>query len=882
VKSIREWLNETWLRCKALILREQLDRDLEDELAHHLHMRAQKNREAGMGAEESRYAARRRLGNVTILKERSRDMWTFPNLETLGKDFRFGIRLLLKSPGFAAVAILTLALGIGANTAIFSVVDAMLLRPLPYPQPERLVRIWESSVKFDSPRNVVNPRNFLDWRDHAQSFEAMAAITDSLTNISLNGQPFAVQSLWVSPEFFSILRVPPLLGRAFVSGDGVPGRDRVVVLSHAFWQRHFGADPGVIGQKMEVDGQSCTIVGVMPRTFSFPKSRAELWKPLAFDRKEDLGGRYLTVVARLKPGVTLEQARQDMMRVANFTAKVRPDDDKNWSANVFPMLEDATQGIREPLWILLAAVACLLLIACANVANLLLMRGTTRLREIAVRTALGAARARVVQQLLMESLILSLAGMVAGLAFAHFGLQALLALIPQSAPLPRSEPISIDAPVFIFAVLASVCTAVLFGLVPALRLSRVDLQSALSQGTLRGGVGGHRALRRFFVIAEIAVALLLCVGAGLLLRSFARLMSVDPGFRLEHLVTMRIWTSPERYSDNLKRSQYVDNILNEIRRTAGVEAASSVHFLPLTKMTSGSCFSPADKPAPTPAEAPSAQFLIVGTDYFRTMGTPTLSGRDFEVVDRFDGPPVAIVNDAFARKFFPGENVLGKQLRVCWTIEKPVEIVGVVADARQGELQDSPEPTIFLCNSQAPMYFAFLVVRAQGDPRQILRAAETAVHRVDPDQAVSQLRTMDSVYSDSVSAPRFQLILLLVFAGIALALAMIGIYGVVSYSVSQRAQEIGIRVALGARAADVARMVLGEAVLLAGIAVFVGLAGAFALTRLLQSLLFEVTPTDPATLAAVAAAVLCVVVISASIPARRAVRVDPLEALRHE
>ena len=879
---MRGFFHQLWLKLTVLANRQQLDRDLQDELAHHLELRAQKNREAGLDGEEARYAARRQLGNVTTLKERSREMWTFPNLETLWNDFRYGTRMQLKSRGFAIVAILTLALGIGANTAIFSVVDAMLLRPLPYPAPDRLVRVWEAPPSRERPRNMVNPRNFLDWRDHSQSFEAMAAITDALTNISLNGQPFAVESLWVSPEFFPILRVPPLLGRTFISEDGVPGRDRVVVVNYAFWQRHFGGSPGVIGQKMDVDGESCTIVGVMPRAFSFPKSRSELWKPMAFDPQDKLGGRFLSVVARLKPDVTLERARQDMISVANYTAEIRPDQNKDWSANVFPLLEDATEDVREPLWILLAAVAFLLLIACTNVANLLLMRGTTRLREIAVRTALGAARARVVQQLLVESLILSLAGMIAGLVFAHFSLQALLALIPQSAPLPRSEPITVDARVFLFAVLASMFTAIVFGLVPALRLSRVDLLSSLTQGTLRGGVGGHLALRRFFAIAEIAIALLLCVGAGLLLRSFARLMSVDPGFRAEHLATMRIWTSPARYNDNLKRSQYLDNILKEIRQIPGVEAASSVHFLPLTKMISGSCFSPADKPEPSPAESPSAQFLIVGSDYFGTMGTPILRGRDFEVRDRFNGPPVAIVNDAFARKYSPNENILGKQFRVCWTIQKPVEVIGVVADARQAELQNSPEPTIFLCNSQAPMYFAFLVVRAQGDPRQVLRAAEAAVHRVDPDQAVSQPRMMDSVYSDSVSAPRFHLVLLLVFAGIALTLAMIGVYGVVSYSVSQRTQEIGIRVTLGARAADVARMVLREAVVLAGVAIVVGLAGALALTRLLQSLLFEVTPTDPVTLATVAAAVLSVAMLAAFVPARRATRVDPMVALRHE
>jgi len=810
-------------------------------------------------------------------------MWTFTKLETLGKDLRYGVRMLLKSPGFALVAVLTLALGIGANTAIFSVVDAMLLRPLPYPEPDRLVRIWESSLKLHSPRNVVNPRNFLDWRDQSHSFEAMAAVVDHMTNLNVNGHPMAVQSLTVSPEFFSILHVPPFLGRALVPEDGMRGRNQVVVLSYQFWRRQFGASPSVLGEDIEVDGLRCPVVGVMPQTFSFPNSRAELWLPAALDRNDESeGGRFMSVVARLKPGVTLDQAQQDMIRVTNFTAEARPNYNKNWSASVVPMLEDATEGVSRPLWVLLASVGFLLLIACANLANLLLMRATTRLREIAVRSALGASRGRIVQQLLVESLLLSLAGMAAGLFFAYFGLNALLALIPANAPLPRTEPIAIDARVFLFTLGVSLLTAVIFGLVPSLRLSRVDLQNILTQGTLRGGVGGHLLLRRSLVVAEVALALILSVGAGLMLRSFARLMSVDPGFNTEHLVTMHIWTSPSRYGDDRHRSQYVDKILTEIRHTPGVRAAASVHFLPLTERTSGSCFSPADQPPPTPAESPDAQFLIITSDYFKTMGTSVLSGREFNERDQFGGSPVAVVNQAFVRKFSPNQDILGKQLRVCWTIQKPVEVIGVVADARQEVLQQSPQPTIFLCNTQAPMYFASLVVRAYGDARQIMREAELAVHRVDPDQAVSDLQTMESVFSDSVSAPRFQLVLLLVFAGIALALAVIGVYGVVAYSVTQRTQEIGIRVALGARAGDVVQMVLQEAVLLAGLAVVLGLSGAFALTRLLQSLLFEVTPTDPVTLGVVATAVLFVVITSAFVPARRAVRVNPMIALRHE
>ena len=874
----------SWIaRLRGMLRRDRLDRDLDDELRSHLEMRAADNMAAGMSASEARYDAQRRFGNTTRMKEDTWEADIIGWLDAAARDFRYALRMLYRSPGFTAVAVLTLALGIGANTAIFSVVDAVLLRPLPYPEPDRLVRIWESSLKFDSPRNTVNPLNFLDWRDQSKSFESMAAILGLMTNLSSHGQPIAVQGMQVSPEFFSVLRVAPQLGRPFNAADGIPGQDRTIVLSDELWQRQFGADPAIVGQKIDVNGLPYEVIGIMPKGFSFPKLKAEVWTPLPLTRSEEWkGGRYLTVAARLKPGVSIDQARQDMLRVASFTTRARPDNNKNWSANVFPMLEDATQGVRRPLWVLLASVGFLLLIACANVANLLLMRGTGRLREMAVRSALGAARLRIIQQLLVESLLLSLAGMATGLLFAHLGLRSLLALIPESAPLPRSEPIAIDERVLLFTFLASLCTAVLFGLAPALRLSRVDLQNALKQGTLRGGVGGHQTLRRCFVVAEVSLALLLSVGAGLMLRSFARLISVDPGFSREHLLTMHLWTSPARYHDDLKRSQYFGQILAEIRNSPGVQAAGSTHFLPLTESTSGSCFSPADQPAPTPAEAPSAQFLIISAGYFAAMGTPMRMGRDFYDRDTFNSPPVAIVNHAFVEHFFSGQNILGKRLRVCWTIEKPVEIIGVVADARQADLQGAPEPTIFLSNSQAPMYFATLVVRAAGDPRQIARAAEAAVHRVDPDQAVSHIQTMEAVFSDSVSSPRFQAVLLLVFAGLAVALAMIGVYGVVSYSVSQRTNEFGIRVALGALSADVVRLVLREALTLAGIALGLGLAGSLALSRLLQSLLFEVAPTDPATLALVSCVIFGVSALAAALPARRATRIDPMIALRYE
>jgi predicted permease len=871
----------SWLR--AVFRRSRAEHEMDAELRFHIEAYADDLIRSGVPRDEALRRAHIEFGGVERAKEECREARDSAVVQSLIQDLLLGARILRKSPGFTIVAVLTLALGIGANTAIFSVVDAILLRPLPYPEPTRLVRIWETDPSHGSFKNTVNPFNFLDWRDNSHAFEAMAALVSSTHNLNAQGQPIAVPGLRVSPDFFSILQTPPAKGRTFVADDAVPGHDRVAILSYELWQSQFAADPNILGQNIEVDGLPYVVIGVMPRGFSFPKTKAQIWTPIPLARTEEWkDGRYLSVIARLKPGVTLPQARQDMVRVANIAAKVRPDFDKGWSAGVYPMLEDATQDVRQPLWVLLAAVGFLLLIACANIANLLLMRGTGRIRELAVRSALGASRWRLMQQLFVESLMLSFAGMLAGLFLARFGLHALLALIPQSTPLPRTEAIHIDGRVLLFTFLASLFTAILFGLAPALRLSRVDLQNALKEGSLRGGVGGHQTLRRCFVVAQIALALLLCVGAGLMLRSFARILAVDPGFQSEHLLTMRISTSASRYGDDLKRSAYFERILAELRNVPEVRAASSTQFLPLTEMTSGSCFAVIGGPALTPAEAPDSQFLIVGTDYFSAMNIPFLKGRDFQERDNFNSQPVAIVNHAFAERYFAGQDVLGKQLRVCWTIEKPVEIIGVAADSRQADLQAVPEPTIFLSNFQAPMYFATFVIRAQGDPQQIARSAEEAIHRVDPDQAISDVQSMHTVFQDSVSSPRFQAVLLGAFAGLAILLAVVGVYGIVSYSVSQRTNEIGIRVALGARSPDIARLILREALTLTGIALLFGFAASLALSQVLKSLLFEVTPTDPLTLLSVGCIIVVVSVLAAILPARRAVRVDPMTALRYE
>ena len=802
-------------------------------------------------------------------------------MRNLSPDLRFAFRTFARSPVFTAVAVLSLALGIGANTAIFTVVNAVLLRPLPFPEPDRLVQVWESQPTKGYSRNVVNPMNFLDWRERTRSFEGMAAVAGRTTNLTGLGDLLALEGMQVSTEFFSILHVSPALGRAFIPAEGLPGQEHVAILSFGLWQSRFGSDPAVVGRKIMVDGEPTTVVGVMPRGFTLPKHNAEIWTPLPIVRSKDWeGGRFLEVIARLKRSVTLDQAQRDLRAVAQQSAVERPRVDKGWSAEAFPMLADATESVRLPLLVLLAAVGLVLLMACANVANLLLMRAAGRMREIAIRAALGASRGRLLRQLLSESLTLAFIACAVGLALAFTGVKALLALIPPQSQLPRMDAIHVDAWVLLFAVGLSIVSALIFGVVPALQVSQLGPYETLQAGAVR--TAAKSMLRQVLVVTEVALSLVLLAGAGLMLRSFHRLESVNPGFETQHILTMSMFTSPAKYGEDRKRAGYFANILDRIREVPGVREAGSVHFLPLERRMSSSCFAGADEPPPEPATARSANFLVISPGYFEAMRTPLVSGRPFDRRDRFGAPSVIMVNQEFAKRFLSGRNPIGQKLNVCWTAQNPAEIVGVIANARQAELETAPAPTIFINNLQAPMYFAQVAVRTSGEPGRMARSIEAAIHRVDPDQPVTHVQTMDQVFSNSVAQPRLQLVLLLVFGAMAGLLAAVGIYGVVAYSVARRTREIGIRVALGARRTDVAGMVLREGAVLAAAGIGIGLAGSLALTRVLRSLLFETTPNDPATLTTVAAAVLLLVLLATLIPAHRAARVNPITALRSE
>ncbi len=858
------WIEMLLHRLRSIFFPSQVERELSDELEFH--------------------AAQGRLVGAEQIKEECRDARGVGWLEDLKRDFGFAARLLRRNPGFSALAITTLALGIGATTAIFGVVDAVLLRPLPFPEPDRLVRLWEGKVGAGPMRNVVNGWNFLDWQERSRSFVAMAAIDRNSVDITGEGEPVSVAGMNVSTDFFPILRVQPLLGRWFTKEEGTAGHDDKVILSYGLWQDRFGGDRNVLGRRITVRGSALTIVGVMPQGFTFVTAPVDLWTPMPIARNSLFkSGRFLTTVARLKPGVTAEAAAREMQDVARRSAQERPDFNRDWTAEVVPVLDGLVEGVRRPLLILLGAVGCLLLIACANVANLLLMRGAERTREMAVRASLGAGSARLLRQLVTESLLLALMACTAGILLARVLLSALPVLLSDTSFLPRMDTIHVDARVLWFAAGTSVVTAVLFGMFPAIRLARVELQEALKQGA-RGASAGNRRFRQVFVTAQVALALILLAGAGLLGRSFARLVAVDPGFRTRHLLTMNfsLGFSQFPFSQPQKRADYIERVVQEVRAAPGVQSASTVHMLPLQQLVSGSCYGRVDEAAPTPANSPSSQFLIVGTDYLKTMGIALNEGREFLTSDRIGAPSVAIVTRSFAAKVFPGESAVGKQIRVCWSVPNPVQIVGVSADIRQTTPEKAPRETVFLPNLQTPTYGAGLVIETENDPASEARTVEAAIHRVNPNQAVSGVRTMDELFAQSVAQPRFQSLLLGVFAALALAIAAIGVYGVVGYSVTQRTREIGIRVVLGATRRGVAAMVLKEGIVLTAGGVVLGLAGAFWLSQLLSDLLFEVRPTDPPTLIAVSALLAATAALAACIPARRATRIAPVVALRDE
>jgi putative ABC transport system permease protein len=874
-------------RIERLFRRRRMDAELADEIRAHIEEKAEELTAGGMNRDSALRAARAQFGNSTFLLEESRDVWSFAIIENALRDLRLGARALRKNPLFTVVAVSTLALGIGANAAIFSLIDAVMLKPLPFPEANRIVMLWEVPSKrlqtaaLNPNQNPVSPVNFLEWHERTHSFEAMAAISPFPMGLSGYGEPREVDSLQVSADFFSILGVAPLLGRTFTTTEDVPDGPPVVVLSYGLWRQQFGSDPSIVGRKVQLHDMPYTVIGVMPEGFDLPFAHAEIWVPaqIAPGGHSD-EGRYLSVIAKLKPGVQIPHAQTDLNGVEREIGRERPDFSKDWTTNILSMYSQVTGKVSTALLLLFGAVTFVLLIAAGNVGNLLLMRGAGRVREISVRVALGASRARIIGQLLAESFLLSLAGGTMGVGLAYFGLRGIIVSLPALA-LPRIEGVHIDARVLGFSLILCVVTTLLFGIAPALTFSRSNPDEAMKQNGLRNTSRAGRGLRSLLVVAEVALSLVLLVGAGLLARSFLNQIDVDRGFRTDHILTMRMFFAPARYHDDARRARHLQNIVTHVRALPGVEAASSVHFLPMTGLDSGSCFSRTDQPEPPPGMAPSSDFLIVSPQYFSTMGIPLRAGRDFNEHDSIGTEHEVIVNQAFAQRFYPNEDPLGKRLNLCWNIPEGT-IVGVTGNARQTELTVAPNPTIFLDQAQTPMYFGALVVRTALPPMAVARSVEDAVHAVDADQAIAHVETMEDVESESVARPRLESVLLGVFAGIAVVLAIVGLYGVLAYAVAQQTREIGIRMALGADSPRLVRDVLGHGLRLILVGVAAGLVLALALTRYLASLLFGVTPADPLTFIGVCAVLMSAGLLASWLPAKRAAAVDPMLSLRWE
>jgi putative ABC transport system permease protein len=879
-------LTQLWRRCLHYLRRDQFDRELEEEVRLHLEMKAEEYVADGMSPEEALRAARRQFGNETRMRELSRETWGFAMLDTLLQDVRFGARVLAKNRGFTAVAVLTLAFGIGMNTAIFSVVNAVLLRPLPYENSDELVQIWGTQPQLDTA--PTSPANFLEWREQNRVFEHVAAYTGQTFNLSGAGEPEQIRAARVSADLFELLRVRPILGRAFLAEEDQYGSHRVVIISHALWQRRFGASPQIVGQTLTLSDQSYVVVGVMPPEFSFLRAATDVWVPIAFSpgERQTRDTNYLYVIARLKPGVTLEQARAEMEALARRQQELYPGSNAGVGVKVISYKEQVVGDTRPVLLVLLGAVGFVLLIACANVASLLLARAAGRRKEMAVRSALGASRFRVIRQLLTESVLLALLGGGLGLLLAHWGLDLLVALQP--ANIPRLAELSIDRSVLLFVSALSLLTGIAFGLAPALHASRLDLNDALKEGGKgAGGGGGRQRLRSLLAVSEIALSLVLLIGAGLMIKSFWRLMQVDPGFDPEKTLTMVVSLPASRYAETERQVAFFRQAVERVSSLPGVVAAGVTTDIPLFGGSSTG-FDIEGRPPYAPGQRPMVEYRSVSPGYFRAMGIPLLRGHTFTEQDRGDAPGVVIINETLARRYFPNEDPVGKRLG----FSKPTdwrEIVGVARDTRNYGLDEEVKPEAYMPLTQsAPDYLAgsisgmILVARASSDPQSMAAPIKREVQGLDGSLPVYNIKTMEQYLAESVARRRFNMLLLVVFAGVAVLLAVVGLYGVMSYMVSQRTHEIGLRMALGAQPRDILAMAARQGLALIGVGVGVGLVGALALTRVMTGLLYGVGATDPATFAAIVLLLALVSMLACYVPARRATRIDPLIALRYE
>jgi putative ABC transport system permease protein len=798
------------------------------------------------------------------------------------QDLRYAFRTLIQRPGFTLVAVLSLALGIGANTAVFSIVEAVLLRPLPVKEPERLVMVWERNIPRNRTHNVVNPANYIAWRERSQSFEAFAAFTAFGLNFSAEGDPARLQTGIVTGNFFETLGVRPLIGRVFNDADSQPDAARVVILSEGLWRERFDGDPKTLGRGVTLNGRPATVVGVMPARFALPPG-VRLWIPFTIDENaRRAGGRYLFSVARLKPGVSVAAARSEMDALALRLQEEEKDRDAGWAVTVAPMHEDLVRDVRPAALVLLGAVGLVLLIACGNLANLLLARALGREREIAVRRALGASSGRLIRQLLTESFLIAFAGGALGVWLSALLAGALLGIVP--AQVQALFDVSLDINVLLFTLALSCLSALVFGLAPALSLVQTTLAPALREGTSGSGQSrARRRLSRLLVCSEIALSVVLLAGATVLLRSFERLSRVSPGFDPSGVLSLEVSLPGATYPERARVARFYSEAVERLGRIPGVRAAGAISWRPLPSGGgSATRFWALDRPTPPAGQELTADIRIVTTGTFQALGVPLLRGRDFETSDTDGKPFVVVVNESMARELWPGQDALGKRVKMSWDRDPEGEIVGVVGDVRLVSLDTPARATLYWHQAQVPNNFMTFLLRGSGDPLARLPAARAELLALDKQVPIASVATLEQAVSDSLRRPRFLLALLGAFAAMAALLATVGLFGVLSYAVGQRVPELGLRLAIGASPADLLKLVLGDGLRLAGLGLGAGLAGALLLSRFLTSLLFEVSPRDPMALALTAVLVGAVSLAAAGWPALRASQVDPARALRGE
>ncbi|HEV7705424.1 MAG TPA: ABC transporter permease [Gemmatimonadaceae bacterium] len=865
---------------------------VEEEFAFHLDMRVSELIAQGWQPEAARAEARRQFGDLEDARkycrqadeQRERQTMRGELWEETVQDIRFAVRSLRRAPAFSLVAAMTLAIGIGANTAIFSVVRGILLRPMPFTDPSRLVMV---ASLYGGKQAPSSPANVYDWRAQNKSFTSMAVITGHSAVLTGAGDPEQIRGLEVGGDYFSILGVTALLGRsAFSPEDTAWKGTKSVLVNELLWRTHFGSDPKLVGSMLTLDNERYRVIGIIPGRSAWP-TKVMLWFPFTYDPADlahSRGAVYLNTVARLKPGATIASAAADMRALAARLAQQYPNEDTNVGADVVPMQEWITGDLRLPLLTLLGGVAFVLLIACANVANLLLVRGVAREGELAVRTALGAGRGRLVRQLVTESMVLSLFGGAIGFLLAIVGTRLLVAAAPTS--IPRLDSIRVDGGILIFTLAIAAITGAIFGLMPARQMLRPDISKTLREGGR--GVGqraGNNRARRVLVVAEVALSVVLLAGAGLLIRSFSRLMNVDPGFRTDHSISFALSLPDAKYKTPEQQATFLTTVMERMRALPGVQSAGAGLGMPLTNYGFGFSFTVAGRAALKPSEEPDAEVRVATPEYFPTMGIRIVRGRGITPEDNAGAARVLLITEAAAKKFFPNENPLGKHVKFGWSRDSvPLQgdIVGIVADVKQSSLAQATLPQFWAPFDQWPMSNMTVVLHTARDVQAVVADARRAIHELDPDLAIAHVTTLENVVADSVAQPRFYMMLLTAFAIIAILLASIGIYGVIAYLVGQRAREIGIRIALGASPSNVVRLVVNEGVVMVAIGIGVGIVGAIALTQLMRALLFNTTSTDPMTYILVTLLLAAVALVASSVPAMRAANVDPALAMRAE